>query len=146
MRSKRVGIIALLHESNTFIKQSTTLEHFRENTLLRGESVRERLADTHHEVGGFFEGLSREQVEAVPIFAARAVPYGAITPDAFDELLAMMFESLEAAGEIDVERAKAAKDRAVAAGADDPDEISAIRRADTRIDVAMRGTAGALRH
>ena len=51
----------------------------------------------------------------------------------------------EAASEIDVERAKAAKARAEAAGADDADEISAIRRAETRIDVAMKGTAGALR-
>ncbi|MEO8495107.1 MAG: M81 family metallopeptidase [Planctomycetota bacterium] len=101
MDHKRVGIIALLHESNTFISQATTLEHFRENMLLLGEAVRERLADTHHEVGGFFEGLERERIEAVPIFAARAVPYGAITADAFDELLAMMFESLEAAGEVD---------------------------------------------
>jgi len=101
MNPKRVGIIALLHESNTFIKQSTTLEHFRENMLLRGEAVRERLADTHHEVGGFFAGLAGEQVEAVPIFAARAVPYGAINTDAFDELLAMTFASLETAGELD---------------------------------------------
>ncbi|HUG67726.1 MAG TPA: M81 family metallopeptidase [Pirellulaceae bacterium] len=101
MHAKRVGIIALLHESNTFISQPTTLEHFREHLLVTGELVRERLAGTHHEVGGFFAGLSRQQTEAVPIFAARAVPYGAITPDAFDELLAMMFESLEAAGELD---------------------------------------------
>lgn len=101
MNPKRVGVIALLHESNTFISQATTLEHFRENMLLRGEAVREQLADSHHEVGGFFAGLAREQIEAVPVFAARAVPYGAITPGAFDELLAMMFASLEAAGQLD---------------------------------------------
>ncbi len=53
----RVGIIALLHESNTFISQPTTLEHFEENWLLVGEAVRERVASTHHETGGFFEGL-----------------------------------------------------------------------------------------
>lgn len=101
MNSLRVGIIALLHESNTFISQPTTLEHFRENMLLRGESVRDQLAATHHEVGGFFEGLAREQIEAVPIFAARAVPYGAITGEAFESLLATMFESLENAGTLD---------------------------------------------
>ncbi|MBC8352535.1 MAG: M81 family metallopeptidase [Planctomycetes bacterium] len=101
MDSKRVGIIALLHESNTFIAQPTTIEHFRENMLLHGDSVRERLVDTHHEVGGFFDGLARERVEAVPIFAARAVPYGAITPEAFDELLAAMFNSLDAADTLD---------------------------------------------
>ncbi len=101
MPRHRVGIIALLHESNTFVAQPTTLEHFRENLLVTGESVRERLADTHHEVGGFFAGLAREQIAAVPIFAARAMPYGAITSDAFDDLLTMMFTALDAAGELD---------------------------------------------
>ena len=101
MHPQRVGIIALLHESNTFISQPTTLEHFRENLLATGESVRARLADTHHEVGGFFAGLAREQIEAVPIFAARAVPYGAVTSEAFEDLLSLMYEALDAAGELD---------------------------------------------
>jgi microcystin degradation protein MlrC len=101
MKTKRVGVIALLHESNTFISQPTTIEHFRENILLQGEAVRQRMAGTHHEVSGFFEGLAREQFEAVPLFAARAVPYGPITAEAFDELLAMMFDSLNAAGPLD---------------------------------------------
>lgn len=101
MRKYRVGIIALLHESNTFISEPTTMEHFRENLLATGESVRERLADTHHEVGGFFAGLAKSQIEAVPTFAARAVPYGAITSGTFEELLGMMFAALDAAGELD---------------------------------------------
>ena len=101
MDRKRVGIVALLHESNTFISQPTTLRHFSENILLQGASVREQLADTHHEIGGFFEGLERHRIEAVPIFAARAVPFGTIAGETFDELLARMFESLETAGEID---------------------------------------------
>ena len=70
----RVGILALLHESNTFIAQPTTLAHFEQNMLLIGEEMRRHLADAHHEVGGFFEGLQRERIDAVPIFAARAVP------------------------------------------------------------------------
>lgn len=45
-------------------------------------------------------------------------------------------EVAELAEDIDVERAKAALARAQAAGTDDPDEISAIRRAETRIQTA----------
>jgi len=97
----RVGIIALLHESNTFISQPTTLDHFRENWLLTGEAVRECVVGTHHETGGFFAGLEEQEIEAVPIFAARAVPYGAVTADAFDSLLATMFEALDRAGQLD---------------------------------------------
>jgi F-type H+-transporting ATPase subunit epsilon len=52
-------------------------------------------------------------------------------------------EVAELAEDIDVERAKAALARAQAAGADDPDEQSAVRRAETRIQVA--GVAKGLR-
>ena len=49
----------------------------------------------------------------------------------------ILVEYTEMASEIDLERAKAAKERAEAAGADDEDEVEALRRAETRIDVAM---------
>lgn len=50
----------------------------------------------------------------------------------------VLAEVAEMAEEIDVSRAKEAQQRAIAAGADDPDEVAALRRAETRIDVAMR--------
>lgn len=59
--------------------------------------------------------------------------------------IAVLAETAEAADEIDIERAKAAKARAEAAGADEPNEIAALKRAEIRIDVAMRHQAGALR-
>lgn len=97
----RVGIIALMHESNTFISEPTTLRHFEENVLLTHESIRERFGDTHHEIGGFFEGLATAGISAAPIFAARAVPFGAITAETYEILLARMFEALELTGNID---------------------------------------------
>ncbi|HND55195.1 MAG TPA: M81 family metallopeptidase, partial [Pirellulaceae bacterium] len=44
----RVGVVALLHESNTFIHEPTTLEHFRQNTLATGEEVRRVFVDSPH--------------------------------------------------------------------------------------------------
>ncbi|MDX1966378.1 MAG: M81 family metallopeptidase, partial [Planctomycetaceae bacterium] len=35
----RVGIIAILQESNTFLPEKTTLEHFRQDVLLTGDAV-----------------------------------------------------------------------------------------------------------
>ncbi len=97
----RVGILALLHESNTFISRPTTIENFRELNLLSGEAVRDRLAGTHHEIGGFFGGLSEfSDVEVVPIFAARALPSGTIRADAWATLMQMMFEALDGCGAI----------------------------------------------
>ncbi|MCH7726214.1 MAG: M81 family metallopeptidase, partial [Planctomycetes bacterium] len=97
----RVGILALLHESNTFISEPTTLEHFQQNLLLTGEAVRDSLASTHHEVGGFFEGLKNNDIEAVPIFAARAVPFGKITKEAFQQLVDMLLAELRSTAELD---------------------------------------------
>jgi len=86
----RVGIIALLHESNTFVAGATTLDDFRRDLLLTGDAVREALADTHHEVAGFFAGLAEAGIEAVPILAARALPAGPIDAAAIDGAMAAL--------------------------------------------------------
>ncbi len=97
----RVGIVALLHESNTFIRGATTLAHFEEDLLVEGDEVRRRLADAHHETGGFFQGLAEAQIDAVPIFAARALPFGTIQADTFVQLLRRMDAALDRAGSLD---------------------------------------------
>jgi microcystin degradation protein MlrC len=97
----RVGIIALLQESNTFLAGRTTLAHFEQDLLAEGEAVRDRLAGAHHEVGGFFAGLTDADLEAVPVFAARALPFGVVEADAFDALLARMHAALDRAGRLD---------------------------------------------
>ena len=97
----RIGIIALLQESNSFVAQPTRLSHFEGELLVTGEAVRERLAGTHHEVGGMFHALEGEQAEAVPIFAARALPFGVVERPAIEKLLEMMLAALAAAGPID---------------------------------------------
>jgi microcystin degradation protein MlrC len=97
----RIGIIALLQESNTFIGKPTTFEHFEQDLLATGEAVRERLAGTHHEIGGMLHALEEAGEEAVPIFAARAYPFGVIEAGAIERLLQMMFVELSRAGRLD---------------------------------------------
>ena len=97
----RVGIIGFLHESNTFIAERTTFAHFEQDTLLTGEAVRERFAEMAHEIGGFFAGLQAEDVDAVPVFVARAVPFGPIETATFDRLLVIMLDQLAQAGHLD---------------------------------------------
>ena len=104
----RVGIIALLHESNTFLSSPTRWEHFQQDKLLVGEEVREVMGNTHHEVSGFFAGLAEanqahpeQPIEVVPIFAARAVPFGTITAETYERLLQYLFEQLSAALPLD---------------------------------------------
>ena len=97
----RVGILALIQESNTFLSGTTTFDHFRQDLLLTGDEVHRHFAAAHHEVRGFFDGLARAGFDVVPIFAARALPFGAIEADAFERLVTMMIEELESVGRLD---------------------------------------------
>lgn len=86
-------------------------------------------------LGLLTDGLLRiDVVGTEPMFVA--VHEGFFSVDT-DEVK-ILAETAELASEIDLARAERAKERAIAAGADDPDEIAAIRRAETRIDAAMR--------
>jgi microcystin degradation protein MlrC len=97
----RVGIVALLQETNTFIERVTELSDFDHDLLATGEEVRVLLEDAHHEVGGFFHGLGAENLEAVPIFAARALPFGVVSRNAYRSLVEEMLAGLEKSGGVD---------------------------------------------
>jgi len=91
----------LIHESNTFIAQPTTLEHFRQNMLVTGDEIREKFATAPHELGGFLAGCDEAGLEAVPLVVARAFPYGTITADTFQTLVELVWRELAAAGPLD---------------------------------------------
>lgn len=99
---KRVGIIALLHESNTFLTRPTELKDFEANLLCTGEEVLRTSRGTQHEVGGFIEAIEgADDVEAVGIFAGRAMPYGPIRSGTWNELMARLLGALKEAGPLD---------------------------------------------
>ncbi|MFM8328022.1 MAG: M81 family metallopeptidase, partial [Pirellulaceae bacterium] len=79
---KRIGIAALLHESNTFLATPTTESHFRADLWLEGSAMVDQLAATQHELGGFLQHLLPEQqagrVAIEPLVALRATPAGTI--------------------------------------------------------------------
>lgn len=101
----RIGIIGLLHESNTFVPNATTLEDFQDNTLLEGPAVLDHFANSHHEMGGFIRALTAEAktqpLEVVPVFAARTLPSGTIEADAFQALLSRLECAVEHCGDLD---------------------------------------------
>jgi len=97
----RVGIISLIHESNTFAVTPTTIELFRRDSLLTGEAIRAAFEGGHHQISGFIEGLKGTGVEAVPIFYASTPPSGTITKETCEELVRLMFAALEESGSLD---------------------------------------------
>ena len=52
----RIGILALLHESNTFIESPTTLERFVQDVAVFGQDLLDKFRTSHHEIGGFIQG------------------------------------------------------------------------------------------
>ena len=101
MKPFRVGIVGLLQESNTFIQDLTTRAHFAADLIVKGSELRKRMAAAPHEVGGFFEGLDAHGIEVVPIFLARALPYGVIRKADFEELVEEMLAEIDQAGPLD---------------------------------------------
>ena len=97
----RVGILSLLHESNTFIQTPTVMEMFERDGLLKGEAIYQAFDGGNHEISGFIEGLEEAGIEPVPVFYAATTPSGRITKATCDELMEMMFEAVDGAGEID---------------------------------------------
>ena len=101
----RIGILALLHESNTFVSQPTALQQFHDDLYLEGDAIRQQLASSHHEIGGFFAGLQQcsrnDDVIAVPLLATRATPAGVITAQALEYLVAHMLSIVAATSDLD---------------------------------------------
>ena len=93
----RVGIVGILHESNTFIDWPTSFDQFEADVCVDGEAVRDAFEHSPHEVGGFFAGLESEGIEAVPIGVCRATPFGIMTSSCAEVLrLTLAFQTLAA--------------------------------------------------
>jgi len=84
----KVGLLGFLHESNTFLPVPTTYADFASTSLTRGEEVRQRWQGAKHELGGLFAGCEEAGLTMVPGVATYAVPGGAITAEAFEQLAA----------------------------------------------------------
>ncbi|MBD3674449.1 MAG: M81 family metallopeptidase [Planctomycetaceae bacterium] len=103
----RIGIIGLLHESNTFLASPTVIDNFKQVTLATGAEIPPLFEESHHEIGGFFVGLKQlsdsieEPIEIVPIFVGRSLPSGTISSECWQELQRRLFQELEQAGPLD---------------------------------------------
>ncbi|AEL26184.1 M81 family metallopeptidase [Cyclobacterium marinum] len=85
---KRIGIIGVYHESNTFLDQETTWEDFENGHVLYGQAIIDEYQTAFHEIGGIVEVLSAEKdIELVPIFYAEATPGGIIARETAEHLL-----------------------------------------------------------
>ncbi|MBM3262310.1 MAG: M81 family metallopeptidase [candidate division Zixibacteria bacterium] len=97
----RVGILSLIHESNTFIVTPTTIDMFRRDALLTGARMADAFRGGHHEISGFLKGLEETGIEAVALFYASTPPSGTITRATCEELVRLMMDEFDRHGPFD---------------------------------------------
>ncbi|MDP9479620.1 MAG: M81 family metallopeptidase, partial [Actinomycetota bacterium] len=98
-RRKRVGVVGLWHETNTYSSRRPTLADFADFELLRGEEISGRHRGNGTVIGGMLE--ARSTFDPVPVFSAGAWPSGPASPGTLDELLDLLNKGLSAAGRLD---------------------------------------------
>lgn len=94
----RIGIASIIHESNTFAANPTTLADFRVD---RGQAVIDHYKPTFHEVGGYIAGADEYDYELYPMVAAAATPAGTVTSEAFETLVGELLDALKKAPPLD---------------------------------------------
>jgi microcystin degradation protein MlrC len=101
VRTPRIAVGGILHESNTFSEDLTGLDDFQNAMIRRGGEIQEEFAHSAHEVGGYIEGAERFGLELVPTIVANATPAGPVTDQALDSLTAELIERIQQAGPLD---------------------------------------------
>lgn len=87
----KIGVLGLIHESNSFVEKQTGIEDFK---VSRGMEVLIRWSHTHHEIGGFIQAAHEKNLELVPLMTATATPSGALTRDTYEAILGEMAQVL----------------------------------------------------
>ena len=91
----KVALLGIVHESNTFVKELTTLDHFRKSRWLFGNDVIDEYKHAFHEIGGMIEAMDEAGIEIVPVMYAEATPGGMVATEAFEHLTNEMFSSFQ---------------------------------------------------
>ena len=83
---RKVALVGIVHESNTFLQTPTSLNDFTKGHLIFGEEIREEYSEAFHELGGMLEILDDSDIEAVPLMFAEATPGGIVKSETLDYL------------------------------------------------------------
>ncbi len=94
----RIAFGGIMHESNTFNNISTEFDVF---SYTIGDDIFSVWKDSHHEVGGFIQGLEEQGYTPYSTLMATATPAGPVTDDAFDKLTNMLIQELKAIPNLD---------------------------------------------
>lgn len=101
----RLVSIGLLHETNTFASQPTTLDDFvlssGEDPNFANDELAERSRNTETVLGGALERAAARGVDLEPLFHARAQPAGTVEQPAYERMKALFLQRLTEALPVD---------------------------------------------
>lgn len=86
------------HETATFSRRPTTLDHFRNALLAFGDDIEAKTALTNLEPAGFLTAAKRHDWQLIHTVAATATPSGPVTRDAWALCAGKILEAAETAG------------------------------------------------
>ncbi len=98
MTTRRIGVLGLYHETNTYSARRASLQDFLDYELLRGAEIVDTHRGTRSVVGGFLDAAPGV---AVPLVVAGAWPSGPATEDAVAALFDEVHAALSSSGPLD---------------------------------------------
>jgi microcystin degradation protein MlrC len=96
--TRRVGVVGVWHETNTYSAHPTTLADFEAFELLAGDALEARNRGTGSVIGGFYDA---SDLDLVPVFSAGAWPSGPAGSDVLARILEDVSSGLRRAGRLD---------------------------------------------
>lgn len=101
----RIAVAGFRHETNTFAPHKATLPEFETGyswpSLVRGAGLLAAVKGFNLGISGFIDRAERQGHEIAPLVFASAAPSAQVTEDAYETIVAMLFEELAGAGKID---------------------------------------------
>jgi microcystin degradation protein MlrC len=90
----RIGVVGLVHETNTFAPGMTEMDAFHNRIVEGKEAFYRRHEGTKTMMGGAIDGARKHDVELVPGFYADAVPSGMVSAATIEQLIQSVVNSV----------------------------------------------------
>lgn len=91
---KKIGLVAFMHESNSFDPNPTTYDMFVERGLVFDHAIVREWSDAQHEIGGMLEEVEASGAKIVPLVSAWAMPAGPVEEEAYERILTEILKRL----------------------------------------------------
>jgi microcystin degradation protein MlrC len=85
-RPKKIGVVGVIHETNTFAPGLTGLDAFKNEWIVGTAAFLERYTGTKTSMGGVIDAASELGLELRPGFYTQATPSGMVTDEAFNAI------------------------------------------------------------